>query len=193
MSTNLRDRRRRETSREIQLAALNVALRTGYGAATTEAIAAEAGISPRTFFNYYCNKQAAILGQPPVLDVEAGRWIVTSDGPLVDDISRLLGEMLCEERPDRGILKRIIQVVDQTPELLAVFRKSMDEMTLALSGLLEARLGREMAFEARLLAELGTHALSNAVRAWAEGTICSEDDIRAMTRDQLERVAKLLC
>lgn len=193
MNTNLRDRRRRETAREIQLAALKVAVRTGYGAATTEAIAAEAGISPRTFFNYYCNKQAAILGQPPVLDVEAARWIVTSQGALADDISRLLGEMLCEERPDRDILQRIIEVVDQTPELLAVFRKSMDEMTLALAGLLEARLGSSRRFEAGLLAELATHALSNAVRAWAEGAIATEDDIRAMTREQLDRVAELLC
>ncbi|WP_265500998.1 TetR family transcriptional regulator [Paracoccus beibuensis] len=193
MNTNLRDRRRRETAREIQMAALNVALRMGYGTATTEAIAAEAGISPRTFFNYYCNKQAAILGQPPALDVEAASWIVTSNGSLIDDISRLLGNMLCEDRPDRALLQRIIEVVDHTPELLAVFRKSMDEMALALAGLLEARLGRDMAFEARLLAELGTHALSNSVRAWAEGTISSDDDIRAMTREQLERVAALLC
>ena len=62
VKSTLRDRRRVQTSREIQRAALSLALRHGYDAVTTEMIAAEAGISQRTFFNYYLNKDAAIVG-----------------------------------------------------------------------------------------------------------------------------------
>ena len=68
VKTTLRDRRRIQTAREIQRTALSLALRQGYDSVTTEMIAAEAGISQRTFFNYYLNKNAAIIGTAPSFD-----------------------------------------------------------------------------------------------------------------------------
>ncbi|WP_410216550.1 TetR/AcrR family transcriptional regulator [Paracoccus sp. (in: a-proteobacteria)] len=191
--TNLRDRRRRETARDIQVAALGLSLRDGYCTATTDAIAAEAGISTRTFFNYYPNKQAAILGVPPVLDAEAGAWIVTSNRPILNDILRLLNEMLMEDAPDRRILCMIGQLIDRTPELRPLFSLSLDRITLTLAGLLQQRLGETRLSEAQLLAALATHALSNAVRAWGLDPDMPDSRIIEQTRDQLENVGQLMC
>jgi AcrR family transcriptional regulator len=136
MATNLRERRRRQTAREIQMAALVVTLSLGYEHTTTEAIAAEAGISTRTFFNYYNNKQAAILGEAPRLSgVEAG-WFIASQRPIVDDIILLLGAVLEDDQLDRRILRKIFAVVEAAPEMLPLFRQTMDDITSVLTELL---------------------------------------------------------
>lgn len=192
MTTNLRDRRRLQTAREIQLAALRLSLRHGYGAVTTDSIAAEAGISTRTFFNYYPNKQAAVLGTPPHLDSCAAHWIVASTGPLADDLACLLGRMLEAKEIDREIVRMIEKVWDTTPELMAVFRNSMDNIALTLGGLLQARLGPDRQSEAMLLAELATHALSHAVRRWAVDDAMAVDDIPPMIARQMRAVGGLL-
>ena len=192
MTSNLRDRRREQTAREIQLAALRLSIRSGYAAVTTDSIAAEAGISPRTFFNYYPNKQAAVLGTPPQLESCSAEWIVTSSGPLIDDLALLLGRMLELKDLDRQVVCMIEKVWDTTPELMAVFRNSMDNIALTIGGLLHARLGPDRQAEAMLIAELATHALSHAVRTWAGDETMTQSDIPDMLRQQMRQVGALL-
>jgi hypothetical protein len=52
----LRERRRRQTSADIRDAAVRLALARGFDKVTIEEICVEAGISTRTFFNYFPNK-----------------------------------------------------------------------------------------------------------------------------------------
>ncbi|KYH45140.1 TetR/AcrR family transcriptional regulator [Branchiibius sp. NY16-3462-2] len=68
-TSGLRDRKRTETAARIHAAAVSLVLSGGLDAATIEAISERADVSPRTFFNYYEGKDAAILGiQPDVSD-----------------------------------------------------------------------------------------------------------------------------
>lgn len=192
MSNSLRDRRREQTAREIQLAALRLSLRAGYGAVTTDSIAAEAGISPRTFFNYYPNKQAAVLGMPPEVNQCDASWIVGSQGSLLDDLVALYGDMLRFKQMDRQVVRMIEQVWDSTPELMAVFRNSLDNIAQIVGGLLQERLGPGRETEAMLVAELATHALSHAVRLWAADETLDEADILRLMRQHLDHVGTLL-
>ena len=190
---NLRERRRRQTARDIQTAAVTVALRNGFDQMTTEAIAIEAGISTRTFFNYYNNKQAAILGAAVRLDVAAAGWFTCSDGSLIDDIAKLLGQGLQDDPLDRAVLRKIMAVVDANPSLQDLFRKKVQETSLSLATLLEARLGTERALESRLLAELGTHALTEAVVIWAADDDSTLDDVSVLIGAKLRSVSEILC
>jgi AcrR family transcriptional regulator len=61
-ASGLRERKRADTRRRIEHAAVDVLLRDGLDGVTIEAIAAEADVAPRTFFNYFSSKEAAILG-----------------------------------------------------------------------------------------------------------------------------------
>ena len=70
----LRDRQRRKTAGEIQHATLNLVRQYGLEHVTTEMIAEEAGVSPRTFFNYFPNKAAAMVGPPTCTGRPARRW-----------------------------------------------------------------------------------------------------------------------
>lgn len=68
----LRERNRLETWALVHDRASAMALEVGLGKTTVEAIAEAAGISKRTFFNYFATKEDAVLGtQPPTLPEEA--------------------------------------------------------------------------------------------------------------------------
>ncbi len=62
----LRERKKTETRHAISAAALELAVANGPGAVTVEDIATAANVSPRTVFNYFPTKEAAMLGIDPV-------------------------------------------------------------------------------------------------------------------------------
>lgn len=71
-TVSLRERNRLETWMLIHDKASELALEEGLSKATVEAIAEAAGISKRTFFNYFATKEDAILGtQAPTLSEDA--------------------------------------------------------------------------------------------------------------------------
>lgn len=188
----LRERRRRQTARDIQMAALNLSLRDGYDHITTEAIATEAGISTRTFFNYYPNKQAAVLGRAVALSDVAPDWFGLSGTGLTSDIVRLLCDALRGDPPDREMLRTILRVIDAHPALADMFRKRLDDMALVLSGLLQQRLGASRDTEARLLADLSVHTLAQAVSCWAIDDKMQMDDLGPLMTATLRSVGALL-
>ncbi|SMX91789.1 transcriptional regulator, TetR family [Brevibacterium sp. Mu109] len=59
---SLRDRKARLTRESIHRAAVRLSYERGLDAATVAQIADEAGISQRTFFNYFASKEDAIIG-----------------------------------------------------------------------------------------------------------------------------------
>src|ERR1700760_159792 len=60
----LRERRRRRASADIRDAAVRLTLARGFDKVTIDEICVEAGISTRTFFNYFPNKESAIAYGP---------------------------------------------------------------------------------------------------------------------------------
>ena len=88
--TPLRERRRAETWSALHEAAASLALERGVEHTTVEAIAEGAGVSPRTFFNYFRAKEDAILGlhEPRVDPDELSR--ISTSGDLLAQVSRLL-------------------------------------------------------------------------------------------------------
>jgi AcrR family transcriptional regulator len=65
MREGLRERKKAETHQALAKAALDLADRLGPDRVTVEAIADAAGVSPRTFFNYFSSKEDAIVGIAP--------------------------------------------------------------------------------------------------------------------------------
>jgi AcrR family transcriptional regulator len=61
----LRERKKAETHQALAKAALHLADELGPERVTVEAIADAAGVSPRTFFNYFSSKEDAIVGIAP--------------------------------------------------------------------------------------------------------------------------------
>lgn len=65
MGEGLRERKKAETRQALVSAALHLADTLGPDRVTVEAIAEAAGVSPRTFFNYFTSKEDAIVGITP--------------------------------------------------------------------------------------------------------------------------------
>ena len=107
MKLPLRERRRLQTELEIQRATLSLAQEQGFDNVTTEAIADRAGISPRTFFNYYPNKEAAAVGRPPGFPEHAKAVFQAGQGPIRDDLRNLLVAHLDQLAERLDIVQRI--------------------------------------------------------------------------------------
>lgn len=93
---SLRERRREQTWRALHEAALKRVREHGMRGTTVEEIAQEAGVSPRTFFNYFPSKEDAVLGlREPVVSEE----ILETDRAHEDDntiirVTHLLWEVI---------------------------------------------------------------------------------------------------
>lgn len=80
----LRERKKRQTREDLHRAALDLVEQKGFSAVTTDEIAARAGVSPRTFFNYYASKDGAVLGR---------------SAQDLQELNQLLAERPADERP----------------------------------------------------------------------------------------------
>ena len=133
---SLRDRKARLTRTAIHEAAVRLAFERGLDAATVAQIADAAGISARTFFNYFASKEDAIIGSPASgPDAQEVRAVVARadlSGSLLTVIARLVREVLSLSLGDGESeqLRRALLV--RHPELV---QRKVDANT-ALAGVL---------------------------------------------------------
>src|SRR6185503_14202083 len=73
---SLRERKKLATRRSLRRAALDLVAERGFAHVTIEDIAEAADVSPRTFFNYFPSKEAALFGSDPAKGIELRERIV---------------------------------------------------------------------------------------------------------------------
>jgi len=78
--SSLRERKKLATRRSLRRAALDLIAERGFAHVTVEDIAEAADVSPRTFFNYFPSKEAALFGTDPD-ETEALRERVAREAP----------------------------------------------------------------------------------------------------------------
>lgn len=105
MTLPLRQKRRQETALHIQKATLELAMQNGLETVTTDEIAAASGVSTRTFFNYYANKETAAIGHPPGIGTDDKEAIRKGTGPLAADLKRVLDRHVARLAKDAGLLR----------------------------------------------------------------------------------------
>lgn len=119
---SLRERQRNEVASAIHEAAAELLLKQTWHETTVEAIAKEAGISPRTFFNYYPTKEDAALGLLPVhMPEKALEQFHTATEDLLTRTVHLIAAILNTANPHDGIRERRKQLIKKFPLLQSRF------------------------------------------------------------------------
>lgn len=133
----LRERKRRQTRRELEEAVLTLVVRDGLDKTTIEAISERANVSPRTFFNYFDSKEDALLG---FSDVEISDKFIDSQMAKYkscDKLTQVVGLMVGLIGPsliDPELHKLRRKIIQEYPRLLERQINRQTHVTRQLSG-----------------------------------------------------------
>ncbi|MFD4603849.1 TetR family transcriptional regulator [Streptomyces sp. NPDC058464] len=179
---SLRERRRRETRHEIRVAALRLVREHGFDKVTTDMISAEAGVSSRTFFNYFPNKEEAVLPGPTELPSPLIEEFVAA-GPapareVLADLTRLLVRELADNPPSRADLRDVFALAGEHPALHTALVARFDGFRRSVAEVVGRRLGLEPGDEVPgLMAALALTAVRTGVERWSgSGSEGTDDD-----------------
>ncbi len=139
----LRERKKRETRSALHRAALDLVEDKGFAAVTTDAIAARAGVSARTFFNYFPSKDTAVIGVTgEELEDRAAalEHLLPGEQPLAL-LKQVLAEMLAPASLDPRLRARRRRILLGEPALASALVGNNIRIENALTAALERRLG----------------------------------------------------
>ena len=154
----LRERKRAQTRRRLEEAAIGLALRDGLDQVTIDAISERAEVSRRTFFNYFDSKDDAILGvgppdvSPETLTGHLGRY---ADADLVESIIGLIIAVLGPSIDEPALHRLRLEVIRQHPQLLERMLARMARVTEQLTAAASTLIARNGA--------VGDQAVSDGV------------------------------
>lgn len=179
------DSRRVRTLKRIQATAIRLAIAEGLNNITTETIAREAGISTRTFFNYYPYKEAAIMGPPPDYPAEAAERFVAGRGRLIDDLHMLIAAHLGRFVEERDLVADMLRLSETDQKLLALRQNAVLARRAQLSEMLRRRMPTIKPAMAEILAAAIVAATNTATVDWAMG---AREDFLEAAREHLDMI-----
>lgn len=180
-----RDRRRRHTRDAIVQAALDLAVEETSGRLTAERIAERAGVSRRTFFNYFPTVESALFDPvQQLLRVAVGRLEQIPPGvPLLDSLTRAMTAAAEEEPLDR--LGICAHVGARLPQLRGSDLEQWDMADALLSEAFEQRYPVLDPFLTRCLTGAVIGACRAAVQEWDRAGGLSAADPAGVLHDLL--------
>lgn len=145
----LREQKKRETFLRVVAEARGLVEEHGLDKVTVDQIAAAAGISPRTFFNYFSCKEEAVIGSDPRIAREAADALRAR--PADESPVAALRAVLFRDG-DESLLQRWalrIELVRRHPELLARHLVAFDRVTREFGDAIAERMGVDPARDPR--------------------------------------------
>jgi AcrR family transcriptional regulator len=183
-----RDLQKDQTRLDLALAAFELAREHGLAGVRVAEIAAAAGVSPRTFNNYFPGKEAAIVWPA----TQRGAMLAASlaarppGEPLADALAEATASMYLRDEMDGlppGWLRDFRALVAAEPALHGEYLKATSTVEAALADAVARRTGAaEDTLEPQVLAAVATAAERAAVLHWARharGSATLEDTVRS--------------
>ncbi|TFC50781.1 TetR family transcriptional regulator [Cryobacterium sp. TMT2-17-1] len=177
----LRERKRLATRRAIQRAVLTLSCERGLEKVTVEDISRLADVSPRTFFNYFPSKDAALVGDE--LDLASEEQIEAfvhggRDGDILAQLAALLSVSLRNTEGDREIHQLRRQVMKENPYLFGMRMATLRNFEGRLQEIVTRRFvvdhpelgagSAQLEQRALLFTLVAVAALRHAWRCWAD-------------------------
>jgi AcrR family transcriptional regulator len=168
----LRERKKQARRAALIDAAQQLVAEHGLDAVTVEMISAEAGVSPRTFFNYFETKDDAVLGAEATGLAEDVVRTFVGGGPtgrLLSDLQVVVASVLGSAGEAHDRMKRAMDLMQQEPRLLQRHVVWMDRHKSRLVELFEARRATTpFSTSNELLTMLVLLLLRTALVAWED-------------------------
>lgn len=126
----------------------------GLDAVTVEAICEEAGVSARTFFNYFETKDDAVLGHSPwPIETAAGETFASGGptGHLLADLQVFINSLMTAAPIGRERLAVGLELAAKEPRLLARHLAWMEQHKGQLCVLVERRLGDRAPYSSEIV------------------------------------------
>jgi len=138
--SSLRERQRTQTENSIRRAAVDLASELGLDNVTTDMISKAAGVSPRTFFNYFPYKEAAFL--PPKLEFSSAseEKFICGTNALLDDLLILLKPLFGDIVDDPAFAKKTREISATNQKLLLLRTSAFHEFEERIADLISKRL-----------------------------------------------------
>jgi AcrR family transcriptional regulator len=195
-SGGLRERKKVATREALRAAALRLALENGPENVRVDDIAEAAGVSPRTYNNYFASREqaiaAAILAERATRIAAAVRARPTE--PLAEAVTAAVVDEYTNEPPGSAL-----DLIMSAPRLRAEFIDGVSDLREPLTSAIEDRVGDP--YTAAVLAAAVSAAAKVAVEHWArpsESTgkgflvVTGEKPLAELLRDALAHVAPAL-
>jgi AcrR family transcriptional regulator len=165
-SDGLRERKKTATREALSAAALRLALEHGPENVRVDDIAEAAGVSPRTYNNYFSSREQAIVAAitaERALRVGAALRARPAGEPLAEAVTEAIVEQYSQEPTGDALT-----LITSTPSIQAQFAASVAAIEQPLAAAIAARIGDDLA--ARVLAAAVSAAARIAVQQWAQPT-----------------------
>lgn len=177
----LRERRRRQTSADIRDAAVRLAQERGFDKVTIDEICADAGVSTRTFFNYFPNKESAIAYGPSDIPPElVAEFVAAGPAPysvVLAELIALAAHHLRDVPPKREQAAGMLELAKTSPAVLAAFLAELERFQNHLTDVVARRQDMRPDDEIpALIAALALTAVRSGIERWSSGEVGSTDD-----------------
>jgi AcrR family transcriptional regulator len=175
---SLRERKKLATRRALRRVALELVAERGFSHVTVEDIAEAADVSPRTFFNYFPSKEAALFGVDPeriaalrerVARAAPGGTILAALRAVMVEDARVVADELRELGGDPVDWLRRMKRARTDPHLRAAHGAQMAMLERAVAEGVAERLGTDPDRDPYpgLLAAVAAGALRASISFWA--------------------------
>lgn len=167
--SSLRERRRKRTADSICIAAVDLAFEHGLENVTVEMISDVAGISERTFFNYFPYKEMVFV--PPRIDfsTEVFEDFVVGKGALIDDILKLFVCEIDKIGSDRSFFQKMHEISMKNPKIMNLRISAFHEAELKFSDLIALRFKDKLdADSARHMTAMIMVSIRMGIEMWTE-------------------------
>ena len=170
-ATGLRERKKLATRQALGIAAMRLAVERGLDNVLVDDIAAEAGVSPRTFNNYFASKYEAIcaLAMDRAQQIGAGLRERPQAEALWDAITQAVLQQYAaaDQAPDKNWITGV-RLVISSPVLQGEYLKSNYVMQHVLAEAIAQRIGTDAGSDMfpRVIAGAVTAATQVAMERW---------------------------
>ncbi|MPZ74529.1 MAG: TetR family transcriptional regulator [Nitriliruptorales bacterium] len=167
----LRESKKRQTRDALARCALELCVESGVEAVTVAAIADRAGVSRRTFFNYFSSKEEAVLGGDAARAQRLAELLAArpDDEPVWDAVRGAWAQLLADHgEPQRDWLARA-RLVRSNPSLMGQQRATYAEMETRLVTEVARRTGQDAdALSCHVLVAIAVAAVRVAINHWID-------------------------